>query len=143
MSAQYDDIAEQYRQVTQSPLRTYVESHTLLGLVGDVGGKSVLDLACGEGFYTRRLKALGADRVVGVDISPAMIELAEKRECQDPMDLEYVCADVRDLDKLGEFDIVVAAYLLHYSKTEFEMQRMCEQIAAHLPHIYSVSAVSL
>ena len=65
MGAQYDAIAEKYQRTKGSPLRTYVEAHTFLGLIGDLHGKRVLDLACGEGFYTRQLKKLGAMHVVG------------------------------------------------------------------------------
>ena len=49
-------------------------------LIGDVAGKSVVDLACGEGFYTRRIRQAGAKRVLGVDLSEGMIELARKQE---------------------------------------------------------------
>lgn len=133
MSAQYDAIADQYRQSTGSPLRKFVEAYTLQRLVGDVRGKQVLDLGCGEGFFTRRFKALGAARVVGVDISSAMIALAREQEDREPLGLEYVCADVQEMTGLGEFDIVVAAYLLHYAKTEQELQRMCESVVKHLP----------
>ena len=35
---------------------------TLLGLVGDVAGRSVIDIACGEGFYTRMIRRQGAAR---------------------------------------------------------------------------------
>jgi SAM-dependent methyltransferase len=133
MSAQYDDIAEQYRQATESPLRTYVESYTLEQRVGDVRGKSILDLGCGEGFFARRFRQLGASRVVGVDISPAMIGLAEAEERDRPLGVEYICADVKDLVDIGQFDIVVAAYLLHYSRTEHELERMCGRIVSHLP----------
>jgi SAM-dependent methyltransferase len=133
MSAQYNEIAEQYRQTTRSPLRTYIEAYTLLRLVGDVRGKSVLDLACGEGFFSRRLRQLGAKRVVGVDISPAMIDLARSQELENPLGVEYICADVKNLTNLEVFDVVVAAYLLHYSKTAHEMQQMCASIVSHLP----------
>jgi SAM-dependent methyltransferase len=133
MSAQYDGIAEQYRRSRESPLRADIEGFKFLGLVGDVRGKNILDLACGEGFYTRRFKELGASRVVGVDISPAMIALAEEQERNKPLGLEYVCADVRQLADLGEFDLVVAAYLLHYAKTDEEMGQMSRNIVRHLP----------
>ena len=133
MSAQYDDIARQYRQATESPLRTFVEAYTLLQLVGDVSGKSILDLGCGEGFFSRRFRQLGARRVVGVDISPAMIDLARSEERENPLGVEYICADVRDTIDSEKFDIVVAAYLLHYSETEHDLQRMCASIVSHLP----------
>lgn len=133
LSAQYDDIAEQYRRATESPLRKFIEAYTLERLVGDVRGKSVLDLGCGEGYFARRFRELGAERVVGVDISPAMISLAKARERENPLGVAYICADVADLSAVGEFDIVAAAYLLHYSRTEQEMRRMCENIFRHLP----------
>ena len=132
MSAQYDAIAEQYRRTKASPLRTYIEAHTFLTLIGPVAGKRILDLACGEGFYTRRLKELGAAHVVGVDISRQMIELAAAEERDSPLGVEYVCADAEELPDLGQFDIVVAAYLLHYANTEQSMMRMSRRISDHL-----------
>jgi toxoflavin synthase len=50
MSTNYDLIAEQYRRSKLTPWRTYIEQYTLLELLGDLRGKSVLDLACGEGY---------------------------------------------------------------------------------------------
>jgi len=131
--SQYDAIAEQYRRSKSSPLRSYVEAYTFLNLVGDVRGKRVLDLACGEGFYSRRLKTLGAKSVVGVDISSEMIHLAEQQERENPQEIEYVCADVSELDDLGRFDIVVAAYLLHYAPNVDVLTRMCRNVRHHLP----------
>jgi len=136
MNAQYDAIAEQYRRSKHSPLRKYVEAHTFMELVGDVRGKRVLDLACGEGFYSRRLRAAGAAQVVGVDVSGEMIGLAREREREEPLGIEYIRADVRDLDAsagLGSFDIVAAAYLLHYAPDVHELARMATNIAASLP----------
>jgi 2-polyprenyl-3-methyl-5-hydroxy-6-metoxy-1,4-benzoquinol methylase len=94
VNAEYDSIALQYQQTKNSPLRRFVESYTLLDLIGDVSGLSVLDLACGDGFYTRKVKEQGAARVLGVDISPAMIGLAEEQERSQPLGIEYVCCDV-------------------------------------------------
>jgi 2-polyprenyl-3-methyl-5-hydroxy-6-metoxy-1,4-benzoquinol methylase len=47
-------------------------------LLGDVRGKVVLDLGCGSGESTVPLAKRGA-RVIGMDISPDLIELAKKR----------------------------------------------------------------
>lgn len=130
---QYDSIAQQYRRSKSSPLRTYIEAYTFLNLIGDIRGKRVLDLACGEGFYSRRLKKLGAAEVVGVDISTEMIRLAGQQERAEPQGIEYVCADVCELGDLGQFDIVVAAYLLHYAPNVADLARMCSNIRRHLP----------
>jgi len=135
MNTQYDDIAEQYQRSKESPLRRYIEAYTFMELAGDVRAKRVLDLACGEGFYTRRLKAAGAAHLVGVDVSAEMIALAESQERDAPLGIDYRCADVADLDAvadLGTFDVVTAAYLLHYAPDEETLTRMCANIAAQL-----------
>src|SRR5262245_55551313 len=89
MDTDYDRIAEQYQPAKRQPWRTHIERYTLLRLAGDVAGKAVIDLACGEGHYTRALRRLGAARVVGVDLSPAMIGLAEAEEARRPLGVEY------------------------------------------------------
>src|SRR5437867_3060432 len=78
MPTNYNTIAEEYRRAKLQPWRLHIEVYTLFGLVGDVAGKSVLDLACGEGFHTRLLKQHEAARVAGVDISAGMISLARR-----------------------------------------------------------------
>lgn len=135
MSAQYDGIADGYQQTKLSPLRRYVEAYSFLHLLGDVNDLSVLDLACGEGFYTRRIREMGARRIKGVDISADMIELARRQESERPQGIEYLVADVADLPpevKQEKFDLVSAAYLLHYATDKQQLCAMCNNIAASL-----------
>jgi 2-polyprenyl-3-methyl-5-hydroxy-6-metoxy-1,4-benzoquinol methylase len=88
MDTDYDRIAERYKQAKLQPWRTHIERYTVLRLVGDEAGKAVIDLACGEGYYTRALRQQGAVRVVGVDLSRAMIGLAEAEEARRPLGVE-------------------------------------------------------
>lgn len=133
MNSQYDSFADQYKQTKESPLRKFVEGHSFWNMVGDVQGLSVLDLACGEGHYTRMLKQRGAARAVGVDISQGMIDLAEAQEQEQGLGVEYVCSDVASMAQLGQFDLVVAAYLLHYAPDRESLLDMCRNIVAHMP----------
>ncbi|MEX0581076.1 MAG: class I SAM-dependent methyltransferase [Mycobacterium sp.] len=55
-----------------------------MDLIGDATGLSVLDLACGEGFYTRLIRHRGAARVRGLDLSDGMIAMAEAQEAREP-----------------------------------------------------------
>ena len=48
-------------------------------LLGDARGKNILDLGCGTGENIIALTKHGADRVVGMDVSPELIALAEQR----------------------------------------------------------------
>ena len=45
--------------------------------MGDVRGKHVLDVACGQGFFSRALASIGAS-VTGVDIALELIQIAKK-----------------------------------------------------------------
>src|SRR5687767_1450781 len=92
----YAAIAQQYQQAKQHPWRLHIEEYTLHQLTGDVAGKGVLDLACGEGFHTRRLRQRGAARVVGVDASARMIALARAEEERRPLGVEYHTASAED-----------------------------------------------
>src|SRR5262245_41270587 len=132
MTTDYNTIANEYKRAKLQPWRLHIEVHTVSELVGAVAGTSVLDMACGEGFHTRFLKQKGAGRVVGVDISAAMIDLARKEESQHPLGIEYVVQDVMELDLHEEFDLVFAAYLLNYASTREELLAMCQAIARHL-----------
>lgn len=51
----------------------------LRGLLPDLAGARVLDLACGQGLATRVLVDAGAMSVIGVDSAAPMIELARQR----------------------------------------------------------------
>ncbi len=132
MTTNYDPIAEQYQRSKQQPWRTFVEAHSLFQHIGDPAGLHVLDVACGEGFYTRMLKQRGAARVLGVDLSPGMIELAQRQEAQYGLGIEYQVRDALDLQLDGQFDLVVAAYLLNYARNRAELTAMCRGIAQAL-----------
>jgi 2-polyprenyl-3-methyl-5-hydroxy-6-metoxy-1,4-benzoquinol methylase len=132
VSTDYESIAEQYRDSKHAAWRVHLETPSFMGTVGDLAGKSVLDLACGEGFYSRELMRRGAARVVGVDSSPAMIALARAGERAEPLGVEYLLADVRELDRGEQFDLVVAAFLLNYAASATELTDMCRAVARHL-----------
>ncbi len=132
MTTNYDPIAEHYRRAKQQPWRGHVEAFTLLSLIGDPTGLQVLDLACGEGFYTRLLRQRGAARVLGVDLSAKMIELARQQEDEHGLGVQYHVGDARAVPLEAECDLVVAAYLLNYAHDRSELLEMYEAIARYL-----------
>src|SRR5687768_5448768 len=58
-------------------------------------GESVLDIACGNGQFSRRLAELGAS-VVASDFSPRLIEFAQQRTTQHSDRIAYHVADATD-----------------------------------------------
>ncbi len=77
------------------------------GMLGDIRGKTLLDLGCGEGYNTRLLANRGA-RVTGVDFSCEMIGLATKEEEREPLGIVYHNLDAANLKGVSDstFDIV-------------------------------------
>ena len=132
MTTNYNEIAAEYKRAKQQPWRLHLEHFTLFKLLGNLRGKSVLDLACGEGFYTRFIKQSGAARVVGIDISQGMIDLARREEERNGLGIDYFTQDVKQLVLDETFDVVVAAYLFNYARTYNELLAMCAAITRHL-----------
>lgn len=93
-------------------------------LLGDLRDRTVLDMACGEGIYTRLFKLAGAAEMTGVDISSAMIELAESKERAAPLGCQYVCKDAALFTPAAPVDIVTAIYLLNYARTAKEVDHL-------------------
>jgi ubiquinone/menaquinone biosynthesis C-methylase UbiE len=83
---------------------------TLVAVLGSVRGRRVLDLACGNGYLTRRFRRQGAARAVGVDASLASIRVARRREAARPTGAEFIHGDARRLAQFeaGAFDRIVA-----------------------------------
>lgn len=132
MRGEYDKIAKQYKEAEGNVYRKYSLEWMFFDRLGDLRGKSVLDLGCGEGYYTRLIKERGAGAVVGIDISPKMLDIANEQEKKNPLGIRYECYDAVELPKIKEFDIVTAAFLLHYAQTKQELFCMCKNICANL-----------
>jgi ubiquinone/menaquinone biosynthesis C-methylase UbiE len=132
MPTNYDEIAEEYKRSKQVAWRYYIEQYSLCELAGEVSGISVLDLACGDGHYTRIFKKMGASRVVGVDVSAKMIELATAADKREPLGIEYLVGDARSVHFRASFDVVLAAYLLNYARSEQDLLSMAKAIHRNL-----------
>jgi predicted TPR repeat methyltransferase len=79
--------------------------------LGERSGLRVLDLGCGSGFAGVVLKSISA-RLIGIDLSPDMIELARKRAIYDVLEV----AEITDwLDRTSEhFDLISCCDCLIY-----------------------------
>ena len=121
---QWDKIGRKYDDYSRTATLKKAERYSIARMVGDLHGERALDLACGTGFHTRRLKQLGAGKVVGVDISPEMIRLANQQEQAEPLGISYQVHDALELPNLGPFDLVTAIWLFPWPKSKDEMLRM-------------------
>lgn len=109
-TARYDEIADFYAAATGDAVADPA-AQSLMGLLGDVAGSRVLDLACGHGRISRELARRGA-QVVGADLAAALIEKACAAEAAAPLGVTYEHADATSpLALQGQvFDAVACNY---------------------------------
>lgn len=84
---------------------------------GDISGFSVLDVGTGTGelAFISAKKVGPGGRVTGLDITPAMLEMAKQKvmDLDLPTEVDFVIGDALDM-KLGDdlFDLVTSGYML-------------------------------
>jgi ubiquinone/menaquinone biosynthesis C-methylase UbiE len=83
-------------------------------LLGDVHGKTVLDLGCGTGENVIPLLERGA-RVIGIDISPDLIAIAQKRLCNANLEANLRAGDAYATGLPDEsVDAIFSMALIHH-----------------------------
>ncbi|NIM95831.1 MAG: methyltransferase domain-containing protein [Anaerolineales bacterium] len=119
--AQYNDDGD--------PNRRYQSDQPMLALLGDVQGKCILDVGCGNGYLCRKLSRQGAI-MTGVDLSDRFIQIAQEREAEEKLGITYHVGSVAEMNYLpnSHFDKAVSNYVLmdvrDYVDTLFEVRRV-------------------
>jgi toxoflavin synthase len=134
----YDSVASDYDIIWNVPAVKILFPllDTQLRKLGPWDGASVLDMACGTGIGLREMKKLGASKLVGVDISSEMLEVAKQTGGLD-MSFQLHHADCsKDMSHLGldkgSFDLVIGMWLLNYPEDNTQMEGMWRNIASFL-----------
>ena len=94
---------------TDQAVRTGMLDSWMLDALGNVGGKSVIDIGCGEGRFSRLLSRLGAT-VTGVDLTEALIARARAMSTGET----YMLGDAENLNEVesDSFDLAVSYIVL-------------------------------
>lgn len=104
-----------YRKLRDNPssANNLVEKPALFSLCPDLTGKKVLDLGCGYGENCREFSKLGASKVVGIDISEKMLNIAENENKS--KNVSFIKMSMSDLSPLEDtFNIVFSSLAVHY-----------------------------
>ena len=72
---------------------------------GDIAGRSVVDLGCGNGVLAIAAKLSGAARVLGVDADPESVEVSRRNAERSEVEVEWEVADVSSVHE--PFDTVL------------------------------------
>ena len=124
IAREFDDLYEAERR---NPLQRWLDSKLRASIyrryeltfecLGDLHGKTVLDVGCGGGRYSVTMAKLGVEKVVGVDFAPGMIKLAEQLAADENVDqtrVEFVCGDATSVDFEKPFDHAIAMGVFDY-----------------------------
>lgn len=147
MSTQYNTIQAPYDYIRKASI-AYIEHENVQTTVAPlINNARVLELACGSGFYTYDFLKWGASAVVGVDISPVMIEQARRQgDAAGAISgtVDFILADCMKPTAYagGPFDLVFGAWLLNYAPDRARLVDMFRNIALNLKdggHFVSVT----
>jgi SAM-dependent methyltransferase len=86
-------------------------------LLGDAGGLTVLEYGCGDGENTVALARRGTGRLISLDISPDLIEIARRRLAANGVgaEVEFVVGSAHDVPLPDEsVDVVFGMAILHH-----------------------------
>jgi SAM-dependent methyltransferase len=113
----WNQFAENYQAFRGEP-GTYnelVEIPAMLGLIGDVRRKKVLDAGCGYGYYSILLAEKGAT-VTGIDVSEKMVKLAKDNANKASAQCQFFVCDMQDLSMFASntFDTVISSIVVSY-----------------------------
>jgi demethylmenaquinone methyltransferase/2-methoxy-6-polyprenyl-1,4-benzoquinol methylase len=104
----YRDVPDRRREIDEACAR----------LQKLVAGRTVLDLACGTGYWTRVIAETAA-RITAVDVAPEMLSEARKKPY--PADVEFVEGDMFELTYPEAFEVVsVGFWFSHQPRQEYE-----------------------
>ena len=90
--------------------------------LGDLKGKTVLDLGCNEGYFCQKAIEAGAKKVVGIDQSQHFIDKAKKRFSN----IDFRCQGWDVLPE-GKFDVIIFLSAIHYEHDQFDLLKRIKQ----------------
>ncbi len=90
-----------------------IETPILFGMLPDLHGKTILDIGCGMGQHAKRYSDMGADSVLGIDISAKMLEYA--KEHSSGSNILYRQMAMEEIDTIDKtFDLVTSSLVFDY-----------------------------
>jgi len=106
------EVYERWRGSELGSVTERLEQDLIRQLIGDVSGRRVLDIGCGDGALATTLARQGA-RAVGVDASKPMLDAARARAMAQRVDVSLCLGRAEQLPFAAEsFDLVVAVTIL-------------------------------
>lgn len=130
MEKNWDNVASWYDSYLENNNDSYqsrVIAPNLIRILGAKKGENILDLACGQGYFSRLVKDLGAN-VTGIDLSKELISLAQGKS----KDISYIVSPAHDtklkkesLDKV--FTVLAFENIKNIDEVMIEIKRILKR----------------
>ena len=92
-----------------------IETPILLAMLPDLHGKTILDIGCGMGQHAKQYSDMGAESVLGIDISEKMLGYAEEHNKADNITYQRMAMeDIEVIDR--QFDLVTSSLVFDYTE---------------------------
>jgi len=127
----YRDYNDPWRQSVEEEWTS--EKSVALEFIQKLGVRRVIELGCGLGHFTKRIKGLGVD-VQGIDISKSAIQKAKSTY----PDCAFVAGDILDYSIYQDFqpEIIVMAEITWYVLDKLD--EFIDFLKTHLPNTYLI-----
>lgn len=113
----YNKNAEKWERNEPVSLSDYTGRMPVLDLCGNIKGKDVLDLGCGEGYMARQLIDGEPTSIKGVDLSPEMISRAKVQNIHS--NVSFQTGNVTSIPfEDNSFDLVICVFVYNYVTTK-------------------------
>ena len=102
--------------ITQNSTRILKKGNTGVNLLG---GLNCLDIGCGGGILSEKLRRLGAN-VTGIDASKSSIDIAKEHAKKSRLEINYKCIttsellEIKEEKALNKFDLVIASEVIEH-----------------------------
>ena len=106
---------EGYKKIRENEVNAnnLFEIPALFSMMPNLKDKIILDLGCGFGEHCKRFVESGAKKVIGIDISEKMLEIAKQENVDSK--ITYINMPMENIWQLNEkFDVVVSSLAFHY-----------------------------
>ncbi|MCY4046181.1 MAG: class I SAM-dependent methyltransferase [Cellvibrionales bacterium] len=111
-------------QLDKDWIREALDVYSFFNYLGDLHNKTVLDLACEDGYFSKSFVKHGASKVVCIGFSKSLVEFARTRY-KGLQNVSYYVDNGLSLQrKFGQFDVVVGENLFGYAKSLNELEKM-------------------
>ena len=111
----YDkELSGTFQKSDAKPDKQFSFLPTVLSIIGNLSGKIVLDLGCGDGFFAKALVNAGAEKVIGIDNSEEQLNLANLQPHSEKIVYQY--GNIFR-DHLPAADVILTPFVANYAQS--------------------------